>query len=56
MGFQVPASFEAFSSGVLGEAAPGWETRPELMPRPRGRRMEMAGEEKIEEGRVREGM
>jgi hypothetical protein len=55
-GFQVPASFEAFSDVDLGVEAPGWEIRPEPIPRPSGRRMEIGALLKIEEGRVSPGM
>ena len=56
VGFQVPASFAGAFSGDLGWEAPGWAMRPEAMPRPRGRRTEMAAFWKTVEGRVRPGM
>jgi hypothetical protein len=46
----------AFSDVFFGLAAPGCETRPEAMPRPRGRRMEIGALLKMVEGRVRCGM
>lgn len=41
---------------VLGAELPGCETRPEPMPRAKGRAREAYGEAKRLDGRVREGM
>jgi hypothetical protein len=56
VGFQVPASEEGGAEADLGTEAPGWEIKPEVMPRVTGRRREIGWEVKMEEGRVRPGM